>query len=244
MQLSFWVGFQCGLFPVYFVLIRGLGSFPAAKLNIIAPIISNFFLASYALINFSVFHASLANSPGNSAVQLIQEKALQSIKVVTISLFIEWSLEDDCCLLVLTLQGVSGFICVISSILFTNLLVGVWTAPLGFCSLDKPTSSAMVAAYGFNALHNIPSWSYLVPVPLLAFCTIVMSQNEVRIYFVIVLASPSNNGGACYELKWATVSKPPSRVAHRSCEDNLSISLKSYSKCIQHKNIISPLFVS
>ncbi|XP_031711343.1 solute carrier family 12 member 2 isoform X1 [Anarrhichthys ocellatus] len=35
-----------------------------AKLNIIAPIISNFFLASYALINFSVFHASLANSPG------------------------------------------------------------------------------------------------------------------------------------------------------------------------------------
>ncbi|KAL6097286.1 slc12a2 [Pungitius sinensis] len=35
-----------------------------AELNIIAPIISNFFLASYALINFSVFHASLANSPG------------------------------------------------------------------------------------------------------------------------------------------------------------------------------------
>ncbi|XP_074474552.1 solute carrier family 12 member 2-like isoform X1 [Sebastes fasciatus] len=35
-----------------------------AKLNVIAPIISNFFLASYALINFSVFHASLANSPG------------------------------------------------------------------------------------------------------------------------------------------------------------------------------------
>jgi hypothetical protein len=34
-------------------------------LNIIAPIISNFFLASYALINFSVFHASIANSPGN-----------------------------------------------------------------------------------------------------------------------------------------------------------------------------------
>ncbi|KAG7498520.1 solute carrier family 12 member 2 isoform X1 [Solea senegalensis] len=35
-----------------------------AQLNAIAPIISNFFLASYALINFSVFHASLANSPG------------------------------------------------------------------------------------------------------------------------------------------------------------------------------------
>uniref|UniRef100_A0A3Q3DZM4 Solute carrier family 12 member 3 n=1 Tax=Hippocampus comes TaxID=109280 RepID=A0A3Q3DZM4_HIPCM len=38
--------------------------FIMTELNIIAPIISNFFLASYALINFSVFHASLANSPG------------------------------------------------------------------------------------------------------------------------------------------------------------------------------------
>ena len=37
----------------------------AAELNVIAPIISNFFLASYALINFSVFHASLAKSPGD-----------------------------------------------------------------------------------------------------------------------------------------------------------------------------------
>ncbi|XP_016531669.1 solute carrier family 12 member 3-like [Poecilia formosa] len=35
-----------------------------ADLNAIAPLISNFFLCSYALINFSCFHASITNSPG------------------------------------------------------------------------------------------------------------------------------------------------------------------------------------
>ncbi|XP_040200765.1 solute carrier family 12 member 2 isoform X2 [Rana temporaria] len=44
--------------------IIALGFILIAELNVIAPIISNFFLASYALINFSVFHASLAKSPG------------------------------------------------------------------------------------------------------------------------------------------------------------------------------------
>ncbi|XP_063043376.1 solute carrier family 12 member 3-like [Engraulis encrasicolus] len=35
-----------------------------ADLNVIAPLISNFFLCSYALINFSCFHATVTNSPG------------------------------------------------------------------------------------------------------------------------------------------------------------------------------------
>uniref|UniRef100_A0A3Q3KKP3 Uncharacterized protein n=1 Tax=Monopterus albus TaxID=43700 RepID=A0A3Q3KKP3_MONAL len=46
----------CYLIAVVFILI--------GKLNIIARLISNFFLCSYCLINFSCFHASITNSPG------------------------------------------------------------------------------------------------------------------------------------------------------------------------------------
>ncbi|XP_028261586.1 solute carrier family 12 member 10, tandem duplicate 1 isoform X2 [Parambassis ranga] len=46
----------CYLIAVAFVLI--------AELNTIAALISNFFLCSYSLINFSCFHASITNSPG------------------------------------------------------------------------------------------------------------------------------------------------------------------------------------
>ena len=35
-----------------------------ADLDVVSSLLSNFFIAAYALINFSVFHASVTNSPG------------------------------------------------------------------------------------------------------------------------------------------------------------------------------------
>ncbi|XP_071315881.1 solute carrier family 12 member 3-like [Trachinotus anak] len=46
----------CYIIAMAFILI--------GNLNIIAALISNFFLCSYSLINFSCFHASITNSPG------------------------------------------------------------------------------------------------------------------------------------------------------------------------------------
>lgn len=50
---------------VKFVVALGFYSFILiGELNLIAPLISNFFLAAYMLINFSTFHASLAKPVG------------------------------------------------------------------------------------------------------------------------------------------------------------------------------------
>lgn len=55
-------------------------------LNAIAPIISNFFLMSYALINYSCFDASLANSPGQFLSNYIVFNRLQAQIHVTPSI--------------------------------------------------------------------------------------------------------------------------------------------------------------
>lgn len=51
-----WISIINCLLPFGFLLL--------AELNFLAPLISNFFLCCYTLINFSCFHASITNSPG------------------------------------------------------------------------------------------------------------------------------------------------------------------------------------
>ncbi|XP_047122244.1 bumetanide-sensitive sodium-(potassium)-chloride cotransporter-like [Schistocerca piceifrons] len=63
----FSVGYGANNDPVRGYILVSLISFGCiliAQLNAIAPLLSNFFLAAYALINFSVFHASISKSPG------------------------------------------------------------------------------------------------------------------------------------------------------------------------------------
>jgi len=46
------------------VFIIALGCILVGELNVVSSLLSNFFVAAYALINFSVFHASITKSPG------------------------------------------------------------------------------------------------------------------------------------------------------------------------------------
>ncbi|XP_018008645.2 bumetanide-sensitive sodium-(potassium)-chloride cotransporter [Hyalella azteca] len=63
--------FSCGYGPsndpvngYILVFIIALGCIMIGELNAVSTLLSNFFLASYSLINFSCFHASLIKSPG------------------------------------------------------------------------------------------------------------------------------------------------------------------------------------
>ena len=46
------------------VFIVAVGCILIAELNVVSSLLSNFFVAAYCLINFSVFHASITKSPG------------------------------------------------------------------------------------------------------------------------------------------------------------------------------------
>merc|ERR1712012_653398 len=50
-----------GYILVFFI---SLGCILIGKLDVVASLLSNFFVCAYALINFSVFHASITKSPG------------------------------------------------------------------------------------------------------------------------------------------------------------------------------------
>ena len=52
---------------------------PLGDLNIIAPLISNFFLMSYALVNYSCVDASLAKSPGKCYFKHVCQVFMKSI---------------------------------------------------------------------------------------------------------------------------------------------------------------------
>ncbi|XP_054881198.1 solute carrier family 12 member 3-like isoform X2 [Poeciliopsis prolifica] len=75
-----------------------------ADLNSIAPIISNFFLCSYALINFSCFHASFTNSPGWRPSFRYYSKwtALfgSFISFLLMFLFTWWAALVTCCIII------------------------------------------------------------------------------------------------------------------------------------------------
>ena len=65
--ISFFTGYGANQDPFrgyFLVFCISLGCILIGKLDLVATLLSNFFVAAYALINFSVFHASITKSPG------------------------------------------------------------------------------------------------------------------------------------------------------------------------------------
>lgn len=59
------------------------------ELNAIAPLISNFFLAAYMLVNFSTFHASLAKPVGWRPTFKVSGKSIEKHTNLSIKLINE-----------------------------------------------------------------------------------------------------------------------------------------------------------
>jgi len=53
----------------------------SAQLNVIAPLITNFYLASYALINFCTFHAAIIKPLGWRPTFKVRRDAISFIKI-------------------------------------------------------------------------------------------------------------------------------------------------------------------
>lgn len=72
----------------------------SAQLNVIAPLITNFYLASYALINFCTFHAALIKPLGWRPTFKVRRDAISVIKIYKLFLIIRNTICFDfmiCC---------------------------------------------------------------------------------------------------------------------------------------------------
>ena len=63
-SFSNWFLLPCSVQELAYSIEKNHFPLLSAKLDIIGTLLSNFFVAAYALINFSVFHATITKSPG------------------------------------------------------------------------------------------------------------------------------------------------------------------------------------